>query len=73
LRDDALHNARLGLVEAHVPRTQMTAESLSVFDRAVADLKSAGAIVESFVPTVTRANVRNLFAEAARARAVTFR
>jgi aspartyl-tRNA(Asn)/glutamyl-tRNA(Gln) amidotransferase subunit A len=68
LRDDALHNARLGLVEAHVPRAQMTAESLSVFDRAVADLKSAGAIVESFAPSVTRANVRNLFAEAAKAR-----
>jgi Asp-tRNA(Asn)/Glu-tRNA(Gln) amidotransferase A subunit family amidase len=68
LRDDALHNTRLGLVEAHVPRAQMTAESLSVFDRAVADLKSAGAIVESFAPTVTRANVRNLFAEAAKAR-----
>jgi aspartyl-tRNA(Asn)/glutamyl-tRNA(Gln) amidotransferase subunit A len=68
LHDDALHNARLGLVEFHVPRAQMTAESLSVFDRAVADLKSAGAIVESFATTVTRANVRNLFAEAAKAR-----
>ncbi|HMG13271.1 MAG TPA: amidase [Gemmatimonadaceae bacterium] len=68
LRDDALRNARLGLVEAHVPRAQMTAESLSVFDRAVADLKSAGAIVELFAPTVTRANVRDLFAEAAKAR-----
>ena len=67
LRDDALRNARLGLVEAHVPRGQMTAESVSVFDRAVADLKSAGAIVELFAPTVTRANVRNLFAEAAKA------
>lgn len=68
LRDDALHNARLGLVEAHVPRAQMTAESLWVFDRAVADLKSEGAIVELFTPTVTRANVRDLFAEAAKAR-----
>jgi len=68
LRDDALRNARLGLVEAHVPRAQMTAESLSVFDRAVADLKSAGAIVELYAPTVTRANVRDLFAEAAKAR-----
>jgi aspartyl-tRNA(Asn)/glutamyl-tRNA(Gln) amidotransferase subunit A len=68
LRNDALRNARLGLVEAHVPRAQMTAESLSVFDRAVADLKSVGAIVEPFAPTVTRANVRNLFAEAAKAR-----
>ena len=46
----------------------MTAESLSVFDRAVADLKSAGAIVEPFATTVTRANVRSLFAEAAKAR-----
>jgi Asp-tRNA(Asn)/Glu-tRNA(Gln) amidotransferase A subunit family amidase len=39
-----------------------------VFDRAVADLESAGAIVELFAPTVTRANVRSLFAEAAKAR-----
>jgi Asp-tRNA(Asn)/Glu-tRNA(Gln) amidotransferase A subunit family amidase len=68
LRDDALVNARLGLVEAHVPRAQMTAESLAVFDRAVADLKSAGAIVESYAPPVTRANVRDLFAEAAKVR-----
>ncbi len=68
LRDDALHNARLGLVEAHVPRAQMTAESLAVFDRAVGDLKSAGAIVELYTPPVTRANVRSLFAEAAKAR-----
>ncbi len=68
LRDDALVNARLGLVEAHVPRAQMSAESLSVFDRAVADLTSAGAIVEPSAPTVTRANVRDLFAQAAKAR-----
>jgi Asp-tRNA(Asn)/Glu-tRNA(Gln) amidotransferase A subunit family amidase len=68
LRDGALRGARLGLVEAHVPRTQMSAESLSMFDRAVADLKSVGAIVETSTPTVTRANVRDLFAEAAKAR-----
>jgi Asp-tRNA(Asn)/Glu-tRNA(Gln) amidotransferase A subunit family amidase len=68
LRDDALRGATLGLVEAHVPRAQMSAESLSVFDRAVADLKSAGAIIEPFAPTVTRANVRDLFAEVAKAR-----
>jgi Asp-tRNA(Asn)/Glu-tRNA(Gln) amidotransferase A subunit family amidase len=68
LRDNALVNARLGLVEAHVPRAQMTAESLSVFDRALADLTSAGAVVELFAPAVTRANVRQLFAEAAKAR-----
>ncbi|HZF74001.1 MAG TPA: amidase, partial [Gemmatimonadaceae bacterium] len=68
LRDDALHGARLGLVEAHVPRAQMTAESLAVFDRAIADLRSAGAIVEISAPAVTRANVRDLFAAAARER-----
>ena len=68
LNAEALQNARLGLVEEHVPRSQMTAESISVFDRAVADLKSAGAIVELFSPPVTRANVRSLFAEAAKAR-----
>ena len=68
LNDDALRGARLGLVEAHVPRAQMTAESLAVFDRAVSDLKGAGAIVESYEPPVTRASVRTLFAEAAKAR-----
>ena len=46
----------------------MTAQSLAVFDRAIADLGSAGARVESCAPAVTRANVRDLFAEAARAR-----
>jgi aspartyl-tRNA(Asn)/glutamyl-tRNA(Gln) amidotransferase subunit A len=46
----------------------MTAESQSVFDGAVADLKSAGAIVDLFAPTVTRANVRSLFADVAKAR-----
>jgi Asp-tRNA(Asn)/Glu-tRNA(Gln) amidotransferase A subunit family amidase len=68
LRDDALGSARLGLVEAHVPRAQMSAESLSVFDRAIADLTSAGAVVEACAPTVTRVTVRTLFAEAAKAR-----
>ena len=68
LRDDALAGARLGLVQAHVPRAQMSVESLAVFDRAVADLTSADAIVEECAPTVTRANVRSLFAEAAKAR-----
>ena len=68
LRDDALVNARLGLVDAHVPRSQMAAESLAVFDRAIGDLRSAGAMVESSAPTVTRANVRTLFTEVAQAR-----
>ena len=43
LRDDALAGARIGLVEAHVPRGQMTAEALAVWDRAVGDLRAAGA------------------------------
>ena len=68
LRDDALANARLGLVDVHVPRALMTSESLVVFDRAVAELTLAGAHVESCTPAVTRVNVRTLFAEAAKAR-----
>ena len=46
LRDDALAGVRLGLVEAHAPRAQMTPEALAVWDRAVSDLRSAGAMVE---------------------------
>ncbi len=68
LRDDALRGARLGLVDAHVPRAQMAAESLSVFDRAIGDLKEGGAVVASFAPPVTLANVRARFAELAKAR-----
>ena len=68
LRDDALAGVRLGFVEAHVPRPQMGDEALRVWDRAVADLRAAGATVDAFAPAVTRANVRDAFAEAARAR-----
>ncbi|HKO16560.1 MAG TPA: amidase, partial [Gemmatimonadaceae bacterium] len=68
LHDEALAGVRLGLVEAHVPRAQMTAEALAIWDRAVSDLRLAGATVEPFVPTVTRENVRDAFADAARAR-----
>jgi Asp-tRNA(Asn)/Glu-tRNA(Gln) amidotransferase A subunit family amidase len=68
LRDDALSGARLGLVEAHVPRAQMSAEALAVWDRAVGDLRAAGAAVEPFAPAVTRVNFRDAFADAARAR-----
>jgi Asp-tRNA(Asn)/Glu-tRNA(Gln) amidotransferase A subunit family amidase len=68
LRDDALAGLRLGLVEAHVPRAQMTTEALAVWDRAVGDLRGAGATVDPFAPAVTRMNVRDAFATAARAR-----
>ena len=68
LRDDALAGVRLGLAEPNVARSQMTAEALAVWDRAVSDLRLAGAVVESFTPTVTRMTFRDAFAESARAR-----
>ena len=68
LRDDALAGARLGLVEAHAPRAQMTAEALAAWDRALGDLRAAGAAVEPFAPAVTRVDYRDAFAAAARAR-----
>ena len=68
LRDDALNGVRLGLVEAHVPRAQMTAEAVAMWDRAVGDLRAAGAVVEPFTPSVTLATYRAAFADAARAR-----
>jgi Asp-tRNA(Asn)/Glu-tRNA(Gln) amidotransferase A subunit family amidase len=68
LRDDALAGARLGLVDAHVPREKMTHEALAIWDRAVADLRSAGAVVEAFAPPVTLANYRQAFTDAEHAR-----
>jgi Asp-tRNA(Asn)/Glu-tRNA(Gln) amidotransferase A subunit family amidase len=65
LGDDALAGVRIGLVEAHVPRGQMTAEALAVWDRAVGDLRAAGAEVEAFAPAVTLATYRGAFATAA--------
>jgi len=68
LRDDSLRGVRLGIVDAHVPRAQMTAEATATWDRAVSDLRAAGATVEPFDVAVTRINYRDLFAEKARAR-----
>jgi len=68
LRDDALAGVRLGLVDSHVPRAQMTAESVAIWDRAVSDLRAAGAIVESFTPPCDRLSYRDAFAAAAQAR-----
>jgi aspartyl-tRNA(Asn)/glutamyl-tRNA(Gln) amidotransferase subunit A len=68
LRDDALAGVRLGLVEAHVPHAQMTAESLAVWDRAVGDLRAAGAIVEPFTAPCDRLTYRDAFAAAAQSR-----
>jgi Asp-tRNA(Asn)/Glu-tRNA(Gln) amidotransferase A subunit family amidase len=68
LHEEALAGMRLGLVEAHVPRAQMTSEALAIWDRAVADLRAAGAAVEPFTPAVTLATYRDAFAAAARER-----
>jgi Asp-tRNA(Asn)/Glu-tRNA(Gln) amidotransferase A subunit family amidase len=68
LREDSLSGVRLGLVEAHVPRAQMTAEALSMWDRAVGDLRAAGATVDAFAPPVTLANYKDVFAAIARDR-----
>ncbi|HEX2778801.1 MAG TPA: amidase family protein, partial [Gemmatimonadaceae bacterium] len=68
LRDDALAGVRLGIVESHVPRAQMSAEALATWERAVSDLRAAGATVEIFAAAVTRENFRDQFAAAARAR-----
>jgi aspartyl-tRNA(Asn)/glutamyl-tRNA(Gln) amidotransferase subunit A len=65
LRDDALTGVRVGLVDAHVPRAQMTSDALAVWDRAVGDLRAAGATVEPFAPAVTLATFRSAFATSA--------
>ena len=68
LHDDALKGVRVGVVDAHVPRAQMTVEALMVFDRAIADVKAAGATVKSFDASITRVNYREAFTTAARVR-----
>jgi Asp-tRNA(Asn)/Glu-tRNA(Gln) amidotransferase A subunit family amidase len=68
LGDDSLAGVRLGLVEAHVPRAQMTPEAVATWDRAVSDLRAGGATVEVFGPPVTLANYKDAFAEAAKQR-----
>jgi Asp-tRNA(Asn)/Glu-tRNA(Gln) amidotransferase A subunit family amidase len=65
LRDDALAGVRLGIVEAHAPRAQMTTEAIAAWDRALGDLRAAGATVEPFTPAVTRVSYRDAFAAAA--------
>jgi len=67
-RDGALKGVKLGVVDAHVPREQMTAEAVATWDSAVSDLRAAGAILESFTPPVTRLTYRDAFTAAAKAR-----
>ena len=68
LRDDALARVRLGIVEVHAPRAQMTAEALATWARALGRLRAAGADVEPFAAAVTRVDYREAFAAAATAR-----
>jgi Asp-tRNA(Asn)/Glu-tRNA(Gln) amidotransferase A subunit family amidase len=65
LRDDALNGVRIGVVEGNIPREKMTAEAVAMFDRAVDDLKAAGAIVEPFDSPIVATNYRDAFAAAA--------
>ncbi|AMW03789.1 amidase [Gemmatimonas phototrophica] len=65
---NALRGTRLGFVERHAPRAQMTAECLGILDAAVASCVDAGAIVEAFAPAVDRVTYREQFAAAAKAR-----
>jgi aspartyl-tRNA(Asn)/glutamyl-tRNA(Gln) amidotransferase subunit A len=59
---------RLGLVDAHIPRDKMTAEAIAAWDRAVGDLRAAGATVDSFAPSITLQTYRDAFAAASRER-----
>jgi aspartyl-tRNA(Asn)/glutamyl-tRNA(Gln) amidotransferase subunit A len=68
LRDDGLRGVKLGVVDAHVPREQMTTEALATWERALVDLRAAGAGLESFTPPVTRLTYRDAFNAAAKAR-----
>ncbi len=68
LRDDALSGVRVGLVESHVPRAEMSAEAIAMWERAVRDVRATGAIVDSFEPTVNRLTYRDAFESAARDR-----
>ena len=68
LRDDSLDGVRLGLVDAHLPRAQMRPDAVAIWERAVSDLRAAGAKVEPFTPAVTLANYKDAFASASKER-----
>jgi Asp-tRNA(Asn)/Glu-tRNA(Gln) amidotransferase A subunit family amidase len=68
LSDAALAGVRIGLVEGNIPRARMTAEAVATWDRAVADLKAAGALVETFDSPVVATNYRDAFTAAAKDR-----
>lgn len=68
LKDDSLTGIRVGVPASHFPRERMSAESVAVIDRAIADLRAAGAIVEPFEPGTAPGTYRQQFMDAASAR-----
>lgn len=68
LSADALRGVRLGVVAVHAPRDRMSATSLAMFDRALADCTRAGAEVVPFEPASDRVTYREHFATLANAR-----
>jgi aspartyl-tRNA(Asn)/glutamyl-tRNA(Gln) amidotransferase subunit A len=68
LHEASLSGVKLGIVESHAPRDQMTTDALAAWDRAVADLRAGGALVAPFDAAVTRVNYRELFDASAKAR-----
>ena len=68
LSEHALSGVRLGIVEAHVPRAQMSAEALAAWDRALGDVRASGASAEPFAAGATRIDYRDAFTASARAR-----
>ena len=68
LTDEGLSGVRLGIVDAHVPRAQMVPEAVAFWDRALGDLRAAGATADTFASPVTTYNYRELFAAAAKQR-----
>lgn len=68
LENNALAGVGIGIVEANIPRTKMTAEAVATWDRAVKALEAGGARLELFASPVTAPNYRDHFAAAAQVR-----
>jgi Asp-tRNA(Asn)/Glu-tRNA(Gln) amidotransferase A subunit family amidase len=62
--EPSLRGHRLGLVSAHVPRAQMSADAIHLFDRAVDDVRAAGATIVEIEPAVTLHTFRGAFTDA---------
>ena len=65
---DRLPGVRIGVVEDHAPRANMSAEGIAMWERAVSDLRATGAMVDTFSLPVNRLTFRTAFADAAKAR-----